>query len=144
MDELIGLFGVSEEDGNEHSYEAQLMTHACQHQVQPEVEEGNVEFKLKLVNPTESRMEHLVTQMKWRLREGHGEAIYQIGVEDRGAVLGLCQSEMEASLNNLDKMAQRLNADTTILREVVVDPVQNTRAVEVLVRRIPSDKPVRI
>ena len=37
----------------------------------PECEEGNVEYKLKLINPSESRFEHLVTQMKWRLREGN-------------------------------------------------------------------------
>ena len=35
-----------------------------------QVEEGNIEYKLKLVNPNPSRLEHLVTQMKWRLREG--------------------------------------------------------------------------
>lgn len=45
----------------------------------PEDAEGNVEYKLKLVDPSESRFEHLVTQMKWRLREGQGEAIYEIG-----------------------------------------------------------------
>lgn len=45
----------------------------------PEPEQGNIEYKLKLVNPSSQRFEHLVTQMKWRLREGHGEAIYQIG-----------------------------------------------------------------
>lgn len=45
----------------------------------PEPEQGNIEYKLKLVNPSNQRFEHLVTQMKWRLREGHGEAIYQIG-----------------------------------------------------------------
>ncbi len=27
---------------------------------------GNDEYKLKLVNPTAQRLEHLVTQMKWR------------------------------------------------------------------------------
>lgn len=45
----------------------------------PEPEEGNIEYKLKLINPSSQKFEHLVTQMKWRLREGHGEAIYQIG-----------------------------------------------------------------
>lgn len=45
----------------------------------PEPEHGNIEYKLKLVNPSNQRFEHLVTQMKWRLQEGHGEAIYQIG-----------------------------------------------------------------
>lgn len=47
----------------------------------PEEEEGNVEYKLKLVAPSESRLQHLVTQLKWRLREGSGEAFYEIGVE---------------------------------------------------------------
>lgn len=34
-----------------------------------------------LVEPTQERFEHLVTQMKWRLSEseGVGEAIYEIG-----------------------------------------------------------------
>ena len=36
----------------------------------PECEQGNVEYKLKLVNPSPSRLEHLITQMKWRLEEG--------------------------------------------------------------------------
>lgn len=37
----------------------------------PEAAEGNVEYKLKLINPSQARFEHLVTQMKWRLREGN-------------------------------------------------------------------------
>jgi GTPase len=34
-----------------------------------------------LLEPTQERFEHLVTQMKWRLSEseGVGEAIYEIG-----------------------------------------------------------------
>lgn len=36
----------------------------------PEQEQGNVEYKLKLINPSPNRLEHLVTQMKWRLEEG--------------------------------------------------------------------------
>lgn len=48
----------------------------------PEPEQGNIEYKLKLINPSSQRFEHLVTQMKWRLREGHGEAIYQIGTNN--------------------------------------------------------------
>ena len=31
---------------------------------------GNVEYKRKLVNPSPDRLEHLVTQLKWRLGEG--------------------------------------------------------------------------
>jgi GTPase len=49
-----------------------------------EVEEGNVEYKLKLIDPTPERFQHLVSQLKWRLCEGQGEALYEIGVEDNG------------------------------------------------------------
>ena len=54
-------------------------------------------------------MEHLVTQMKWRLEEGLGEAIYEIGVEDNGFLAGLTDDELEASLATLRKMADRLD-----------------------------------
>lgn len=71
------------------------------------MEEGNIEYKLKLMNPTASRFEHLVTQMKWRLQEGHGEAIYEIGVADSGLLQGLTDCEMEGSLDTLRKMAEK-------------------------------------
>jgi len=45
--------------------------------------------------------------MKWRLQEGQGEAIYQIGVEDSGQLAGLATVEMNASLETLQKMADR-------------------------------------
>ena len=72
----------------------------------PQVEEGNIEYKLKLVNPSKSRFEHLVTQMKWRLQEGEGEAIYEIGVADNGMLAGLTEQEMKASLETLNSMAK--------------------------------------
>ena len=48
-----------------------------------------------------------MTQMKWRLEEGDGEAIYEIGVEDSGLLTGLTDSELNASLNTLTQMAER-------------------------------------
>ena len=83
----------------------------------PEVESGNVEYKLKLVNPSDSRFEHLVTQMKWRLQEGGGEAIYEIGVKDCGDLEGLEDEELEESLNTLQRMATKLGASIHVLRE---------------------------
>ncbi|KAF2978206.1 hypothetical protein EK904_006771 [Melospiza melodia maxima] len=70
-------------------------------------EDGNIEYKLKLVNPSQYRFEHLVTQMKWRLQEGRGEAVYQIGVEDNGLLVGLSEEEMRASLKTLRRMAEK-------------------------------------
>ena len=65
---------------------------------------------MKLVNPTSQRLEHLVTQMKWRLREGQGEAIYEIGVEDNGLMTGLNDDDMISSIETLREMARRLEA----------------------------------
>lgn len=85
----------------------------------PEPQLGNVEYKLKLVEPTAQRFEHLVTQMKWRLREGNGEAIYEIGVSDSGHLHGLAEPDMAASLHTLRRMAAQLGATTTVLRRYV-------------------------
>jgi len=111
----------------------------------PEIEEGNIEYKLKLVNPTQCRVEHLITQMKWRLREGDGEAIYEIGVEDNGIMSGLLKDELDSSVSTLQYMATRLDAETLIVRESTIefhdgDDNENRYAVEVLVRKIPNNQ----
>merc|ERR1719188_1945175 len=107
----------------------------------PEPQQGNIEYKLKLVNPTSQRLEHLVTQMKWRLREGQGEAIYEIGVEDNGLMTGLSDEDMDSSLGTLREMARRLGATIQVLRGRVVTTEAGTRTVsEVLVRKVPDDQ----
>src|SRR5205085_7963114 len=110
----------------------------------PECADGNIEYKLKLVNPNPARFEHLVTQMKWRLREGHGEAIYELGVEDKGLLVGLTDEEGKASLATLYMMAEKLGASVTVLRErrVSLDAQDSSsrKALEVLVRKVPEDQ----
>ena len=64
-------------------------------------------YKLKLVNPTEARFEQLVTQMKWRLAEGDGEAVYEIGVADDGTLEGLSAEDLEGSLVTLSRSEAR-------------------------------------
>ena len=48
-----------------------------------------------------------MTQMKWRLEEGQGEAIYEIGVEDNGLLVGLSDSDLMASVHTLERMAEK-------------------------------------
>ena len=75
---------------------------------------GNVEYKLKLIDPSPARLEGLVTQLKWRLAEGCGEAIYEIGVEDDGSLRGISDDEMNASLKTLKTMCDRLDASMLV------------------------------
>lgn len=42
----------------------------------PENDEGNVEYKKKISNPSKNRFEHLLTQMSWRIKEGEQIVIY--------------------------------------------------------------------
>uniref|UniRef100_W5KAW7 GTP binding protein 2b n=1 Tax=Astyanax mexicanus TaxID=7994 RepID=W5KAW7_ASTMX len=101
------------------------------------------EVTLKLVNPTQYRFEHLATQLKWRLQEGRGEAVYQIGVEDNGLMVGLTEEDMKASLKTLRRMAEKVGADITLLREREVDYESDRsrrKIAEVLVRKVPDDQ----
>lgn len=56
MDSFLGLFGGDDwVDNEDHT--------KCLSQLPPEPQLGNVEYKLKLVNPSKQRFEHLVTQV---------------------------------------------------------------------------------
>lgn len=88
MESFISLFDPDEHtdetdtettSSDSDSLEKMLINH-----LPPEPQYGNIEYKLKLTNPSKQRLDHLITQLKWRLNEGNGEAIYEIGVTDSG------------------------------------------------------------
>ncbi len=106
-----------------------------------ENEEGNIEYKLKLIDPTATRFEHLVTQMKFRLQEGQGEAIYEIGIEDNGYPKGISEEELKNSIKTLEKMAEQLQADITILRE---REGESGKVAEVLVRKLAEEEYIEV
>ncbi|KDO17013.1 hypothetical protein SPRG_17550 [Saprolegnia parasitica CBS 223.65] len=80
-----------------------------------EVEQGNVEYKVQLLNPSPERFQHLVTQMNWRLNEGHGEAFYEMGVSDGGRIVGMSPEDLEMSLATLYRMCQVLGAEMRLV-----------------------------
>jgi GTPase len=75
---------------------------------------GKTEYKLKLDNPTLDRVDHLTTQMIWRLNEGFGHAVYRLGIEDNGNVQGITEEEMKDTLAVLFYMARNQNAKIEI------------------------------
>lgn len=79
-----------------------------------EVEEGNQEYKYKLTDLSEEQLKHRITQLNWRLNEGHDEAVYQIGFEDDGNPLGISHTELEGSLLNLRIMADRVGCNMIV------------------------------
>lgn len=81
----------------------------------PENEYGNCEYKLHLCDPTSDHLEHLTTQLKWRIQEdqnpaldGSRRAIYFIGVSDNGTVIGLHETELLKSVDTIRRCCDRL------------------------------------
>ncbi|GJJ07501.1 hypothetical protein Clacol_001703 [Clathrus columnatus] len=106
----------------------------------PEVEYGNVEYKLKLINPSSERFTRLVTQLKWRLLEGGGQAYYELGVADSGYLIGLSRSDLEASLETLEMMAGEIGASVVIVKEVELPAILSTKGVLNPILGIPISK----
>jgi len=86
----------------------------------PESDNGNVEYKLQLLDPSPTRFVRLVTQLKWRLLEGGGQAYYELGVADSGDLLGLSREDLEKTLQTLDEMAGEIGASVIVVKEVEV------------------------
>jgi hypothetical protein len=84
--------------------------------------QGNVEYKLKLTDVSPARFARLVTQLNWRLLEGGGQAYYELGVADSGALIGLSRSDLEQSLQTLDMMAGEIGASVIVVKEIEVPP----------------------
>lgn len=76
----------------------------------PEIESGNKEYKLKITDKTNDRIEQLASQLKWRLQEGKGTAEYFIGVADDGTIPGITYYDYIESIKNINKMAKIINA----------------------------------
>ncbi|TEB27922.1 hypothetical protein FA13DRAFT_1736099 [Coprinellus micaceus] len=86
----------------------------------PESDDGNVEYKLQLLNPSPARFARLVTQLKWRLLEGGGQAYYELGVADSGDLVGLSKEELEQTLETLEMMAGEIGASVIVVKEVEI------------------------
>lgn len=60
--------------------------------------------------------------MQLRITEGQGEAFFDIGLGDGSASgSGLTEEELTRSLATLERIADKCNADLTVLRKRVVD-----------------------
>ena len=101
----------------------------------PESEDGNVEYKLTLGPQDVDRM---AGQLKRRLAEGGGEAVYLIGVSNDGRPLGLPDEELVKALETLREMARRVGASLYILR--VSEGIRG-KVAEVLLRAVSREEP---
>ena len=95
--------------------------------IAPEIDQkGNLEYKLKILPPSRERFDRLVTQLKWRLLEGGGLAVYEIGVLDDGTLIGLDPDSMKDSLKLLSLMAAEVGANCHVQRVLALEKLVPT------------------
>ncbi len=100
----------------------------------PEDDEGPVEYKLKLIDKNTERKAELSTQMRFRMDEGKGECIYYLGVTDNGYLEGMTTAEYEESWENLNEVADKNNYILTLLSSKKIDKHEGRKVYEILVR----------
>lgn len=110
--------------------------------MEPENDDGNIEYKLKISPKSEKRKCELVTQLSYRLNEGAGECIYILGVGDNGEMIGISSEEYNESINHLNDMIS-LN-DSIILNISKKDVGKNKNIYEILIRENIENKYIDI
>lgn len=110
--------------------------------MEPEKDEGNIEYKLKLLNCSDQRVEKLASQMRYRCNEGNSECIYNIGVEDDGRMTGVTKEEYNETLMYLKKAATKNEYIVTKLTETKI--TEKKSIYEVLIREYNPKKYIDI
>ena len=84
----------------------------------PENEEGNKEYKRYLKNKCNDKdfYNKRATQMKYRLIEGNGKAIYMIGIEDDGNLSGIQLDDIYITINSLKKISKIIDANIKTIK----------------------------
>lgn len=100
--------------------------------MEPERDNGNVEYKLKLIGSSDLRIEELATQMRYRCDQGNGEAIYNLGVMDNGATIGITEEEYDETMRTICNAAAKNRYTSTVLTKMETTP--GRYVYEVLIR----------
>jgi GTPase len=75
----------------------------------------HIRIKTLLTDPAEENVPALVELVKERLEEGHGEALFDVGLEDNGDSMGFSKEAWEFALERMGAVCDELKADYKIL-----------------------------
>ena len=92
---------------------------------------GNIEYKVKFENMNDSKIKKYATQMKFRIIEGNGYAIYLIGVSDDGYIKGVSNTEIDKILDTMNKICNEINSN---VEEKFIINIKNTQKVFLILK----------
>ncbi|KAF2796349.1 hypothetical protein K505DRAFT_237903 [Melanomma pulvis-pyrius CBS 109.77] len=75
----------------------------------------HVRLKTLLLDPAEANGAALADHIQARLVEGHGEALFDLGLEDNGDSMGFTKEEWDTAYARLQGVCEDLKADTKLL-----------------------------
>lgn len=75
----------------------------------------HIRLKTLLLDPAEENVAALAEHIEGRLVEGHGEALFDLGLEDNGEHMGFSRSDWDTALARVDEACETVKADYKIL-----------------------------
>lgn len=75
----------------------------------------HVPLKTLLLDPAEEHVATLTEHIKARLAEGHGEALFDLGIEDSGESMGFSKEDLEFALARVGAVCETMKADYKVL-----------------------------
>lgn len=86
---------------------------------------GNIEYKKVFVNMDMIKIKKYATQLKFRIIEGGGLAMYIIGVEDNGNAIGILKSDIPRHNFIMNEMINEIDAEITSYKIINISNSQS-------------------
>lgn len=80
----------------------------------PESNIGNIEYKVSLKQFTNIKLIKYATQLKYRILEGEGHAIYIIGITDLGFINGL-DEPIQSIISKINKICKQIDSKISLI-----------------------------
>jgi len=92
---------------------------------------GNVEYKQELLDMDKKKINKYATQLKFRLVEGKGKAIYLLGVQDDGTIIGVPNNKIEEYSDIMEAMSKEVDSSITDIVQIgIPDKVESIMLVK--------------
>lgn len=75
----------------------------------------HIRLKTLLTGPDEENVTALAEHIKDRLAEGHGEVLFDVGLEDNGESMGFTKDDWDFALGRIGAVCEQLKADYKLL-----------------------------
>ena len=86
--------------------------------IEKESDWGNIEYKIAFIDMTLEKIKKYATQLKYRVIEGNGTALYMLGIRDNGNVVGIAKNSIEYTKNIMAKICSEVECSLEDVIEI--------------------------